>query len=150
MNLFKSLLLAICVSVLMTGCCCMTKGRCPAGSAAQEERHDILYSCNCGPQCKCNSVSLKPGNCQCDSPLAWGHVIKVEGNEAILCQCKEGCKCSIDPKDPTKCGCGMPVKRVSLAGTGIYFCNCGGACACNTLSDTPASCRCGMPLKKAE
>jgi hypothetical protein len=144
MNLFKSLLLTICASVLLTAC--MTTG--PA--TTQEERRDVLYSCNCGPQCKCNSVSLKPGDCKCGSKMAWGHVIKVEGNEAIVCQCKEGCTCSIDPKDPTKCGCGMAVKRVNLQGTGIYFCNCGGTCACNTLSESPAGCKCGMPLKKTE
>ena len=51
-----------------------------------------------------------------------GHVLKIEGNEAILCQCGEGCKCDgLDTKDPTKCVCGNPVKRVSLEGTGILL-----------------------------
>ena len=86
---------------------------------ADEPRQDVLYTCDCGPQCNCNSVSTKPGNCKCGKPMKWGHVIKIEGNDAILCQCAEGCKCSIDPNDPTKCGCGNPVKRVSLKGTGI-------------------------------
>jgi hypothetical protein len=83
--------------------------------------------------------------------MKWGHVIRVEGDEAILCQCHEGCKCGgLDPKDPTKCMCGNPVKRISLKGTGLYFCNCGGACSCNTVSATPSKCRCGMDLKKAD
>ena len=116
---------------------------------AAEERHDVLYTCDCGPQCKCNSMSTKPGDCKCGKPMKWGHVIKTEGNDAILCMCAEGCKCSgLDPKDPSKCACGNPVKRVSLKGTGIYFCNCGGSCTCNTVSDTPGTCKCGMDLKK--
>lgn len=130
--------------VLLTACA----GK-EVAEVQQEERRDILYICNCGPQCNCNTVSTKPGNCACGAPLKWGHVIKVEGNEAILCQCKEGCACDLAQKDLSRCGCGMAVKRVSLEGTGIYFCNCGGSCYCNTVSDQPGRCRCGMNLKKA-
>jgi len=82
--------------------------------------------------------------------MKWGHVLKIEGEEALLCTCAEGCKCSLDPKDPTKCGCGQPVKRVSLKGAGIYFCNCGGSCMCNTVSNSPGKCKCGMDLKKVD
>lgn len=123
----------------------------PASSVAEEARNDVLYTCNCGPECKCNTVSTKPGKCACGAPLKWGHVLRVEGDEAILCQCAEGCKCTgLDPKDPTKCMCGNPVKRISLKGSGIYFCNCGGSCSCNTVSDKPGKCKCGMDLKKAD
>ena len=118
-----------------------------APAAAAEVRTDVLYTCNCGPDCHCNSVSTTPGNCTCGKPLAWGHLVRVEGDEALLCTCKEGCKCQIDPQDKTRCGCGNPIKHVSLKGTGLYFCNCGGACACNTVSAQPGTCRCGMPLK---
>ncbi len=117
---------------------------------ADEPRQDVLYSCNCGPECNCNSVSINPGNCKCGKPMKWGHVLKIEGTQAILCTCAEGCKCSIDPKDPTKCGCGNPVKKVELKGTGIYFCNCGAACNCNTVSDKPGKCACGMEMKKVD
>ena len=82
--------------------------------------------------------------------MKWGHVIKIEGDEAILCQCEEGCKCELSKDDPSKCACGNQVKRVKLAGTGIHFCNCGGSCVCNTVSDQPGDCKCGMPLKKVE
>lgn len=116
----------------------------------QSVRKDILYSCNCGPACKCNSVSVTTGNCACGKPLAWGQVVRVEGAEALLCTCKEGCQCKIDPNDSAKCGCGNPIKRISLKDSGLYFCNCGGSCTCNTLSAQPDTCRCGMPLKKAE
>ncbi len=145
MRITKLLFLGICLTFLLTGCV-TTK---PAATA--EERHDVLYTCNCGPQCKCNSMSTQPGNCKCGSPMVWGHVVRVEGDEAILCQCKEGCKCAgLDAKDPSKCNCGTAVKRVNLKGSGLYFCNCGGSCGCNTLATGPASCKCGMPLKKSE
>lgn len=160
-----ALLLGLLLAVLLSGCgpcmmrhkaCgegCRMQGMQPAAATAPAEtaaRSDVLYSCNCGPACKCNSVSVKPGNCACGKPLAWGHLVRVEGDEALLCTCKEGCQCRIDPNDPTKCGCGNPIKRVSLKGSGLYFCNCGGSCGCNTVSAQPAACRCGMQLKKVE
>ena len=141
---FVGLLMAI-----LAGCAAMETET--ATTPAQPDRQDVLYTCNCGPQCNCNTVSTKPGKCACGAPLKWGHVLKIEGNEAILCQCMEGCKCGgLDPNDPTKCVCGNPVKRVNLAGTGIYFCNCGGSCYCNTVSDKPGKCKCGMNLKKVD
>ncbi len=137
-----TLILAVGLATILVGCAGMP----PAGTSGGD-RSDVLYSCNCGPQCKCNSVSVNPGNCKCGAPLKWGHVLKIEGNEALLCQCKEGCQCKIDPKDSSKCGCGMPVNRVNLQGTDIYFCNCGGSCFCNTVSGEPGKCNCGMNLK---
>ena len=135
----------------LAGCAAMQTADTSDTAGAQADRQDVLYTCNCGPQCKCNSMSTKPGNCACGSPMKWGHVLRVEGNEAILCQCAEGCSCAgLDPKDPSKCMCGTPVKRVSLEGTGIYFCNCGGSCSCNTVSDSPGPCKCGMKLKKVD
>jgi len=119
-------------------------------AAVDADRQDVLYTCNCGPQCPCNAVSKLPGNCPCGKPMAWGHVIKVEGDEALLCTCEQGCKCQINAEDPAKCACGKPVKRVSLKGTGLQFCNCGGACTCNTVSAEPGNCRCGMPLKTVD
>jgi hypothetical protein len=113
-------------------------------------RQDVLYACNCGDSCKCMSVNTKAGNCACGKEMKWHHVVKVEGDEALLCSCKEGCACQIDPKDATKCSCGQPLKRVSLKGTGINFCNCGGSCFCNTASDQPGKCRCGMELKTVQ
>jgi len=117
---------------------------------ADEPRQDVLYYCNCGPECNCNSLSTHPGNCKCGQPMKWGHVLKIEGNEAIVCTCDEGCKCNLDRKDPTKCSCGKPVKRINLKGTGIYFCNCGGSCMCNTVSDKPGKCKCSMQLKRVD
>lgn len=167
------LLSAALLTLLLAGCgpCMMHKKPCgkdcamKPGMMQQERMHhmqqamapaeamarkDVLYSCNCGPECKCGSVSAAPGNCACGKPLAWGHVIRVEGDEAILCTCKEGCQCQIDPKDATRCGCGNPVKRVSLKGSGLFFCNCGGSCACNTVATEAGPCKCGMPLKTSK
>ncbi len=120
-------------------------------SRVQEVRKDVVYSCNCGPQCQCNSVSTEAGKCACGKALKWGHVLKVEGNDALLCQCEEGCRCAgLAPNDPTQCTCGNAVKRVHLDGTGIHFCNCGGSCMCNTVSDRAEQCKCGMELKKVD
>jgi hypothetical protein len=124
---------------------------CATQETASEEglRKDVLYVCDCGPECDCNTVSTEPGDCKCGKPMKWHHLLKVEGNEALLCTCNEGCKCDLDEKDPTKCGCGSPVKRVSLEGTGVFFCNCGGSCKCNEASATAGECGCGMQLKQA-
>ena len=114
----------------------------------QDTRSDVLYSCACGGGCECNSVSTKAGNCRCGKPMEWGHVVKVEEDEALVCLCAEGCACKQDVTDPTKCACGKPLKRVNLAGTGMFFCNCGGSCTCNTISGEVGNCKCGMPLKQ--
>jgi hypothetical protein len=133
----------------LSACAGMQTQGAPKAAAA---RQDVLYTCACGPECKCNSMSTKPGKCNCGKEMKWGHVLRVEGNEALLCTCDEGCNCKLDPKEtnPTNCSCGKPIKRVSLKGTGIYFCNCGGSCQCDTVSDKPGKCGCGMDLKKAD
>jgi hypothetical protein len=125
----------------------------PTAMAAPGEetaRHDVVYTCGCGPECKCSTVKAEPGTCGCGKPLVWGHVVKVEGDVALVCTCAEGCTCTIDKADPTKCGCGKELRRVSLKGSGLYFCNCGGSCTCNHISATPGKCGCGMDLKRAD
>jgi hypothetical protein len=125
---------------------------CPKGgpAAAAEKAPQSLstiYWCNCGAECKCNSVSTKAGKCSCGKEMAGGHVVWVEGSTALVCTCGPECSCAIDPKDHTKCGCGQPVKKIDLKGTGLYYCNCGGSCGCNAVSDKPGSCSaCGMEL----
>lgn len=157
------LLTAVLLLSFSFGCCPMRAGGKPccvkgpqgaamapamAATASQGERKDVLYTCACGAGCDCNSVSTTPGNCRCGKPMAWGHVVKVEGNQALLCTCAEGCACKQDPANPAQCACGKPLKRVNLEGSGIFFCNCGGSCTCNTLSAEAGSCKCGMPLKQ--
>lgn len=146
-----ALLLIIVMAVLCAGCAGInTSGNKELGEhhGAALERRDVLYTCNYGPQCKHKTVSTQPGKCGCGFPLKWGHILKTEGNEAILCQCSEGCQCYGIDNRQYYCNCGVPIKRVDLTGTGIYFCNCGSACYCNTVSDAPEKCRCGVLLKK--
>ncbi len=157
------LVIAVLLLSLSFGCCPMraaSKNCCVAApqgaamapamaaAASQGERMDVLYTCACGADCDCNSVSKTPGNCRCGKPMAWGHVVKVEGNEALLCNCAEGCTCKQDAANPTQCACGKQLKRVNLDGTGMFFCNCGGSCACNTIAAEAGQCKCGMPLKQ--
>jgi hypothetical protein len=74
-------------------------------------------------------------------------VVKVVDTDvALLCTCGADCNCEIDAADETKCSCGSDLKRVSLAGSGLYFCNCGGSCTCNFISAEPGNCSCGMEL----
>ena len=123
------------------------KGQGPEGMA---QGSTVIYWCDCGPECKCNTVSLKPGKCGCGKEMAGGHVVFMEGNTALACTCGPTCTCKIDPQDHTKCGCGKPIKKINLEGTGLYFCNCGGSCGCNTISDKPGACKCGMQLHQAK
>ena len=130
--------------------CCLKSGpQANLESGQMAGRADVLYACDCGPGCDCNTLSKSPGQCRCGKPLRWYHVIKVEGDVALLCGCAKGCECKLDPKDPTKCGCGKPVKRVSLKGSGLFFCNCGGSCSCNTVQAQVGQCKCGMKLHQA-
>jgi len=121
----------------------------PAALQETEARHDVVYVCSCGPDCTCKSAATQAGKCSCGKDLAWAHVVKVEGDEALLCTCAEGCTCTVSPDDPTKCACGHELRRVSFAGTGLYYCNCGGSCTCNYVSSEPGTCTCGMELKKS-
>ncbi|MBF0318605.1 MAG: hypothetical protein HQL01_02200 [Nitrospirae bacterium] len=106
----------------------------------------ILYVCNCGPTCTCNTVLTAPGKCSCGQDTVPMHVLKIEGSEAILCSCGASCTCELDKKDATKCTCGKAVKRVSIKG--LYACSCGNSCTCNTVTDKPGKCPCGSDLKK--
>ncbi len=47
-------------------------------SSGRVERHGVLYTCSCGQNCNCKSVSTKPGKCDCGRPLKWSHVLKIE------------------------------------------------------------------------
>ncbi len=141
----KSLLMVVFPFVI--ACALMLVSCSTRGPSAKCGRQDVIYVCGCGSDCKCATVSAKPGKCGCGHDLIPGHVKKVEANEAYLCMCDPGCKCSLDPKDSTKCGCGRPIRKVSLKETGIYFCSCGGSC-CNKVSNELGKCKCGMQLKK--
>lgn len=117
----------------------------PVVEAVAEVRHDQLYVCAC-EDCDCGAVATVAGNCGCGTEMAETHLLKVEGNEALVCSCGSGCSCDLDAEDATKCSCGSDVKRVSLEGTGVYYCNCGGSCTCKYASAEAGNCTCGMEL----
>lgn len=148
--------LVLVAAAFVLGACASTGGvqegakQGPGSMEGTSQGSSVVYWCDCGPECKCNSVSTKPGTCSCGKEMAGGHVVFTEGNTALACTCGPTCTCKIDPNDHTKCGCGKPIKRINLEGTGLYFCNCGGSCGCNTLSDKPGPCKCGMPLHQAK
>ena len=47
-------------------------------SSGRVERHDVLYTCSCGQNRNCKTVSTKPGKCDCGRPLKWSLVLKIE------------------------------------------------------------------------
>jgi hypothetical protein len=114
--------------------------------AKKAKAGNILYVCNCSDNCTCDTVSMKPGKCKCGQKLAAMHILKIEGEQAILCTCGKDCTCKLDPNDPSKCGCGKNVRKVSIKD--MYVCACGPDCACNMVSDKPAKCKCGAEMKK--
>jgi hypothetical protein len=118
----------------------------PAVEEVVVARNDVIFTCSCGPDCECGAAAMTAGKCECGTDLVAGHLVKVEGNEALVCTCEEGCICEINAEDETKCGCGKDVKRVNLEGKGLYYCNCGGSCTCNHVSAEPGKCGCGMDL----
>lgn len=121
----------------------------PGGPAAGQGSAAI-YWCGSAAVGAASGVSATPGTCPDGKPMSAGHVVRMEGSTALVCTCGAGCNCALDPNDRTKCGCGQPIRRIDLAGTGIYFCNCGGSCGCNTVSGQPGTCKCGMPLHQAK
>ena len=140
MKLLKILVIGVALTSLSVGSV--------AAQSDSNNSQEIVYSCNCGPECKCNSASSQPGDCPCGVPMKAGNVIEDKDGEAILCQCEMGCKCGLSKDDPTKCACGKDVKRSGMTDKGAYSCDCGDACKCNYRSDKPGKCSCGKPLKK--
>lgn len=106
------------------------------------------YVCNCGADCKCDTISAEPGKCKCGKDMVPMHLLAIEGDTAVLCTCGADCTCKRSADNPDMCGCGKPVKKVSLKGK--YVCACGADCKCASISDTPGKCGCGQPLKQVQ
>jgi len=115
-----------------------------AGKAA--DKSPSYYLCNCGGDCKCDTISAKPGKCKCNKKMVKMNLLAIEGDTALFCSCGGKCACKANPDDPTKCGCGKPVRKVSIKGK--YVCNCGADCKCGTISDKPGKCKCGTEMKQ--
>jgi hypothetical protein len=114
--------------------------------AEEAAKNPAYYVCNCGADCKCDSISSEPGKCSCGKDMVQMHLLSIEGDKAYLCTCGKDCDCKMDPNDKTKCGCGKPVKTVGLKGK--YVCACGPDCTCGMISDKPGKCGCGKELKQ--
>ena len=90
---------------------------------------DVVYACNCGEKCPCNTMSINPGKCTCGSDMVKATVTKVEPGKATL------------KADEWK------QERVFKT-VGKYTCSCGPDCKCNTISQNPGKCTCGADMKK--
>ena len=117
-----------------------------AGTSADEVSPRAYYVCDCGPKCRCDTISSKPGKCGCDRPTTRMYLLDIKGGTASFCYCEKSCDCKISDKDPNKCACGNPVKKVSLKGK--YVCDCGPGCKCGVIADKPGKCPCGKTRRK--
>ncbi len=104
------------------------------------------YVCSCGPKCRCDTISSKPGKCVCDRRTVRMYLLDIKGDTASFCNCEKSCNCAISQTNPDQCTCGNPVKKVSLKGK--YVCDCGPGCKCGTISEKPGKCGCGKTLRK--
>jgi hypothetical protein len=87
-----------------------------AGASTGEiKKGDFVTVCNSGQGCgKFEVASMDPKGCKCGAQSEKLHVLKVEGEVAVLCQCGGMCACELNAKNPYLCGCGSPVKVVRI------------------------------------
>jgi len=89
---------------------------------------DSYFVCNCPPGC-CETISSKPGDCDCKKPLVKATVTKVEDGKAWF---------KLEGQE----------KEKVFKTAGLYVCGCGPDCKCNMISDKPGKCGCGKEMKK--
>ena len=143
MKLLTPMLVLACLA------CSLLLVSCKSTPPPNRAKGGALYLCGCGADCKCATVTVKPGKCGCGKDLVAVHPLKVEADSVLACSCGAECKCTLDDKDAAKCGCGKPIRKVALKGSGLYYCACGGTC-CVIISDMPGQCNCGKNLKRAD
>lgn len=49
--------------------CAMKPSAMGAAAVQGQERPDVVYTCACGGDCKCNTLSKQPGDCACGMKL---------------------------------------------------------------------------------
>jgi hypothetical protein len=86
---------------------------------------DEIFACNCGPDCQCQTLSRKEGNCACGNPLAKAKVKSVGEGTAVLI---------------------IGGKEQTFKTIGKYMCACGPECQCDTISQMPGKCACGVDM----
>jgi hypothetical protein len=116
------------------------------GLVIAADKSKVYYVCNCGADCKCDTISKEAGKCKCGKDTVAMHLLAIEKDMAVFCQCGAECTCERSKDDPSKCGCGKPVKMVSVKGK--YVCACGDNCQCGAISDKPGKCGCGKEMKQ--
>ncbi len=90
---------------------------------------DMVYACNCGADCPCQTISKKEGKCTCGKePMVKAKVTGVEPGQVML-------KAEGWEKD-------RPFSTVAK-----YVCDCGPKCDCDTISQKPGQCPCGKAMK---
>lgn len=87
-----------------------------AWAASHEiKQGDFVTVCKAGKDCgKFDTAVMDAKTCKCGAEADKLHVLKVEGEFAVLCQCGGGCACELNAKNPYLCGCGSPVKVVRI------------------------------------
>jgi hypothetical protein len=88
-----------------------------AALAADNEikKGEFVSVCKPGTECgKVETAAKDPKGCKCGAEAEQLHVLKTEGDVAVLCQCGGGCACDLNAKNPYLCGCGRPVKIVRI------------------------------------
>jgi hypothetical protein len=79
------------------------------------KKDDFVTICKSGDGCsKFEMATMDSKDCKCGAQSEKLHVLKVEGDVAVLCQCGGGCACDLNTKNPYLCGCGSPVKVVRI------------------------------------
>ncbi len=95
---------------------------------AKYKAGDVVYVCNCGPDCPCLTMSKKEGKCVCGKEMVKTKIDKVVKGKAYVM---------------------VNGKQRVFKTTGKYVCNCGPDCPCDTISQKPGNCVCGKPMVKA-
>lgn len=79
------------------------------------KKGDSVSVCKAGKGCgKFETAAKDAKDCKCGAESEQLHVLKVEGDVAVLCQCGGGCSCDVNAKNPYLCGCGSPIKAVRI------------------------------------
>lgn len=92
-----------------------TEGAAMKGGDAEIKKGDFVIACNSGKECGKFQTAVKDAkDCKCGAETDKLHVLKVEGEVAVVCPCGGGCACELNANNPYLCGCGSPVKVLRI------------------------------------
>jgi hypothetical protein len=105
---------SLCVSVIVIGVV-VCFGLMTWATENPVKKGDFISICKSGKSCgKFETGSKDAAECKCGAETEQLHVLKLEGDVAVVCQCGGGCACDLNAKNPYLCGCGTPVKVVRI------------------------------------